>query len=70
VRVYRRWYHHIPVRGPGKINRRIAHAADGQNISGVKTNHPFQVRRTGGVLTTGFDYHLYFASRSCYSCTE
>jgi hypothetical protein len=68
--VYRRWYHHIPVRGPDKINRRIAHAAEGQNVSDEKTNLPFQIRRTGRVLTTGFDYHLYCANRSCYSCTE
>jgi hypothetical protein len=48
------------------------HAAEGQNgVSDEKTNLPFQIRRTGRALTTGFDYHLYCASnRSCYSCTE
>jgi hypothetical protein len=70
--VYRRFYHHIPARGKGSIQRRIREAkAASPNItlkSDSSTAFPIgSIHRT---ITSGFDQHAYCATRSCYECEK
>jgi hypothetical protein len=67
--VYRRWYHHIPIRGAGSINRVVREAADGDNITLLSDSRTkFPISSIHRVMTQGWSNHLYAACRSCYTC--
>ena len=73
--VYRRWYHHIPVRGPGCINRTIRKSPkDKDNITTLPTKDrrrkKFPISSIHRAMTTGYDQHMYVSCRSCYTCEE
>ena len=69
--VYRRFYHHIPVRGPHSIKRNICKAKDGgANIVLRSTTTPFPIGHIHRAITTGYAQQLYCSCRSCYSCAS
>ena len=71
--VYRRWYHHIPLKGSGSIARfrrtvKGASSTIKENASGAKRF----IKKIHRVVCDGFKFHLLASERPCYSpnCTK
>ena len=73
--IYRFWYHEMPMRGVGSIQRNFPHAAEGKNLTVCKEGHSgyneqFQIGNMHRAVTQGWPRTLHCATRSCFSCRQ